>query len=1547
MKQIRKKIALALFAMLAASCNHFEEVMDYVDTDTVFITAFAEDGDSTRAGVIDGGTSVYWQPGDAIKLFRGDSSSKLTTNINSESKKATFSGPALNACDGEYIGLYPYSDESSCSAGTVTVSLAKYQIAKPGSFAKDTFIAIGHSSTTEMGFYSLCGGFRFTVAQPGIRRIIFHAANGEKIAGTAKVSFDNGRPFINSISDGCSSIVLDAPEGESFQTGKWYYFVSFPTELKQGFKLSFIKNGSSGNKVFSSPVVIKRNVFGEKKNVDDGVGFIEHTYCDLGLPSGAKWATCNLGAEQPEELGSLYAWGITEEYFPQQKYKWEDGSGRILKYCTNPDKGAVDNKLTLDDEDDVVNIHYGEGWHIPTKAQFKELNDYCSWTYTTKNSVIGYEVKGPNGKTIFLPMNSASACYYGSSSLVPDECQCAYHTHLTSSSYGYSWQTSRWQGMYLRPVYGGRAAIQKISLAKTGITVLVNGHAQAVADVIPSNAWRDGLRWESLDVGIATVNDVGTIMGVAPGTTQVIVHGGENIEATCEVTVVSDESNIYTPQAIDMGLPSKTCWAEHNIGAISPEDYGLYYAWGESYSRVAFEYNYNQYTTYSKEKDAASLAYGPEWTTPSKDQIEELLSSCSYELVTINGVLCHKVTSPITKNSIVIPFSGMKLRNHVNFANEMAKLWSCTETEGDTSSGQYLYLYSKGERCLSWSKYFGMTIRPVRIMDNPITEPEENSVITYVTTDCSALDFGSYSEAQLLQMFGVSIKSNTYDDEENMGRIEFNGVLKQLSAKAFSSRTNLREIQIPEGVTSIGENAFSGDTGLTTVCLPNSLITISDYCFSNCSLLRNISIPPQVVEIGMNAFSGCSSIKSIVIPKSVSVIPSGCFSGCSKIQEVDFAAESTLEKIENKYTNTSDGPFANCTSLVSINLPEGLKEIGVYAFANTGLSQVKIPSTVQVIKKYAFYGSALVSVVVPESVNELGERVFCYCKKLKTAKIMSSITTLDGLFMGCEALTTVELPNTITSIKGTFSLCISLKSINLPSSLTEIGASAFYQCKSLSEVTLPSTIKQIGKEAFYKCQSLSNISFPEGLSEIGESAFSECELKEISFPSTLKTIGNSAFSKNARIKQLNVPFSVKSLGDAAFAECDNLRTVEVDCPTVPAGAFSGVSLAAVHLGRHVGSCGNISGDKLQTFTSASTSIDASEDGRCLVSYDGTLIACATAGLTNYIIPEETANFSVMYIGPKVFFESPLNTVVVPQTVEGISYLAFNGNQSIYKGVQEIFFLSPIPPELNYTNSVIEGSMGGWIVVTPQPPIYKGITIHVPEQSLASYKSGWSSLANEFVTFSSLPDLNTDTSMEEDLVPIDLGLSIKWASSCLSSVMWGYIAPSGYYSTSLPYYTGSNPEWTNAWLKYSKYCSYTRKNEYTDYYPTALYKYNTDSAYGYVDNMSVLDKEDDAANVVLGGNWRMPTKQEAEELLENCEIVYNDGKDIRLTSKINGMSISLGESKAFWTSSLCVEDPRYAYCFGLYNTNVSGPYVTHSEVKAALRCAGLCVIAVCD
>ncbi|MGM9818276.1 MAG: hypothetical protein ACI30B_04755 [Paludibacteraceae bacterium] len=141
---------------------------------------------------------------------------------------------------------------------------------------------------------------------------------------------------------------------------------------------------------------------------DNGVGIANgHEWVDLDLPSGLRWATCNVGATKPESYGYYLAWGetTTKSTYDWTTYKWCNGSDDTLtKYCTEIRYGTVDNKIDLEITDDAACTIWGGMWSIPTENEWQELIDNCTWKWTTRNGVKGYTVKSKtNGNSIFLP----------------------------------------------------------------------------------------------------------------------------------------------------------------------------------------------------------------------------------------------------------------------------------------------------------------------------------------------------------------------------------------------------------------------------------------------------------------------------------------------------------------------------------------------------------------------------------------------------------------------------------------------------------------------------------------------------------------------------------------------------------------------------------------------------------------------------------------------------------------------------------------------------------------------------------------------------------------------------------------------------------------------------------------------------------------------------------------------------------------------------------------------------------------------------------------
>ena len=138
---------------------------------------------------------------------------------------------------------------------------------------------------------------------------------------------------------------------------------------------------------------------------------VEYAYVDLGLPSGTLWATCNVGANNPEEIGDYFAWGETmpKEVYAWSSYKYGDmvnGFFAMTQYCTDSCcglDGFVDNLTVLEPNDDAATANWGADWRMPTKEEWKELFLKTTCTWTTQNGVDGRLLVGVNGNSIFLP----------------------------------------------------------------------------------------------------------------------------------------------------------------------------------------------------------------------------------------------------------------------------------------------------------------------------------------------------------------------------------------------------------------------------------------------------------------------------------------------------------------------------------------------------------------------------------------------------------------------------------------------------------------------------------------------------------------------------------------------------------------------------------------------------------------------------------------------------------------------------------------------------------------------------------------------------------------------------------------------------------------------------------------------------------------------------------------------------------------------------------------------------------------------------------------
>ena len=487
-----------------------------------------------------------------------------------------------------------------------------------------------------------------------------------------------------------------------------------------------------------------------------------HEWVNLGLPSGTLWATCNIGANSPEEYGDYFAWG---EIKPKSSYSWGNykwmAEGQADWYYINKYTFADgqtdacwysgttfigDGKTGLDYLDDAAFVNWGSKWQMPGKWQIKELLDKNNTTteWTTQNGVYGRKITSiRNGNSIFLP----AAGYFGTSgngeegsrgrylsrTLDASFSDGAFYMYFGPSSISYG-NTYRYYGNSIRPVRATKY-VSSIELNYTSFVLDPNKTRQLSATITPSDAANKTLEWKSSNTSVATVSDDGLVTAKSPGSCTITCSATDDFgaKAVCAVKV---SSGIH--DYVDLGLPSGTLWATCNVGTDSPEEYGDYFAWGETkpkehYGWDNYKYCMGESKTLTKycnkssygyrdftdgltellpEDDAATVNWSENWQMPSEEQVDELKDD-TYTTKTVtkrNGVDGMLVTGR-NGNSIFLPFADLYRSNAT--INIGGFYW--LRTLYNNSSACQCEIYSNQKiYCSNNPRHLGRAVRPVR-----------------------------------------------------------------------------------------------------------------------------------------------------------------------------------------------------------------------------------------------------------------------------------------------------------------------------------------------------------------------------------------------------------------------------------------------------------------------------------------------------------------------------------------------------------------------------------------------------------------------------------------------------------------------------------------------------------------------------------------------------------------------------------------------------------------------------------------------------------------
>ena len=455
----------------------------------------------------------------------------------------------------------------------------------------------------------------------------------------------------------------------------------------------------------------------------------EGNLVDLGLH--VKWASCNLGAELPEEKGTAVTWE------KQTRSDW----GITTEYIYGTENDYAYNQL-------------GEEWRMPTYTELRELRDSCEWTLGHCNEVLGYKVTGKNGNSIFLPYDmyilSGTCAESGNYSYLSEE------QNLICIPVGSS------KDCYIRPVQGNPYV--EFSHFVAGYTTheyryndysSIRVYVRAYGLEMAKKERRFGVCYAtspnvvfSEDNFVEAENSVSgqmhkvKISNLQPSTTYyykgvAIIDGVVYYTDEGEVSTDAIDESMYpgaVPEAVDLGLSVK--WSSWNFSSSKPSDKGLRYNLFASMEGQTMNYNhmtdmfsqllydspdlYDNVTEY--DEDLVDYVWGNGWRIPTKDEWQELKDNCTWEEVTIDKVKGCRVTGK-NGNSIFLPYCGSSEAykdEYIYSNNSSTCYWSATkyhyDNDPNSSSHEYYYIDMNANSLGIGSCWFGdfMWIRPVK-----------------------------------------------------------------------------------------------------------------------------------------------------------------------------------------------------------------------------------------------------------------------------------------------------------------------------------------------------------------------------------------------------------------------------------------------------------------------------------------------------------------------------------------------------------------------------------------------------------------------------------------------------------------------------------------------------------------------------------------------------------------------------------------------------------------------------------------------------------------
>lgn len=386
-----------------------------------------------------------------------------------------------------------------------------------------------------------------------------------------------------------------------------------------------------------------------------------------------------------------------------------------------------------------------------------------------------------------------------------------------------------------------------------------------------------------------------------------------------------------------------------------------------------------------------------------------------------------------------------------------------------------------------------------------------------------------------------------------------------------TSDSTLKYITLHRNTTTIGSYALYGCKTLTGISHSDGVVALGGYAMAGCVELVKYRFAPYTQSVGNNAFASDTKLGSVTNFENtkVSQVAQNVFSQCSSLISIS---------LPNTITAIGDRAFEGCSKLTSMDLSKTkTTTIGTSAFASCGnLGTIIFPTTLTIIGTSAFKDDTnLRSVQNLEKtiVSIINKNAFLECKNLSSVKLPQTLSTLgESAFEGCSNLTAVSgFENTAVKIleARTFANCSSLSTLSLARGLTEIRTEALIGCSILRNLDTLSTTKvtKIGVRALKDTAGLTSISLPTStFVSFAQSAFENSGVQKINNLkncSKFKSFGASSFM-NSGLKEIEFPNCTFSIEASAFKNCTALTKATFNSKTAPTAqetSFEGTTSA--------------------------------------------------------------------------------------------------------------------------------------------------------------------------------------------------------------------------------------------------------------------------------------------------------------------------------------------------------------------------------------------------